>query len=730
VTTGEALNRVLAALQARGYEPKHVGAAWRYRCPAHDGGDRNAYALERPGEVKVGCHSRGCSSDDILTAIGLDWRDRYDNRRDVKYVYPDGRVNVRYWDPVKGKKKFTQRGNTAGSAPYIAGDLTTAVEVWLVEGEGEAGAIHMHTGAVAVSTAEGFNGAKKTDLTVLAGKTVHIFPDNDEGGETWLTSVLEKLADIDCEYVVHRAPDGCKDASDVLAAGLDLDTLEDITDPDLEVTTLDTVTLTRVRYLWDRRIPIGSMTICPGEEGIGKTTVLTKIAADITRGLLPGEHEGTPRDVIVLSLEDGLADVVGPRYKAAGADMSRVHRVRLKQGDLTIPRDLTRVGRVVRSKNAALVVIDSLVTVFPPETKTIAYKDVASILKRVNEWAEREHISVVAPWHLNKGTGGNSANRMMDSRAFSTSVRSKLMIVADPDAPDGERIGIIALDKSNGSRNDICAYRYRIDSYHYTVEEVDPETGLTRTVDADCGTATWIGEVPGGKAAAEDLLERASGGMERGDACGDWLTEYLTAHGATLKEDVIADADAAGYSARQLERAAARVRVRTTTVPVTRPGTTPLRKAQWSIPDARSGSVAVSPPVSPAQLPMARPARPGETVADLQERNQAMPLMISQGDGLAGLAGLAMDGKNVGETASGENASGDPPRFVFTPADIPPGEMTPAMRRLTEPSDPHPARFFRADMPCPACSDLLHPALVREGYTAHPGCRHVEGVAS
>ena len=80
----------------------------------------------------------------------------------------------------------------------------------------------------------------------------------------------------------------------------------------------------RVAYLWDSRIPLGALTLMPGEEGIGKTLVGIRIMAEMTRGKLLGEFYGTPRNAIVMAPEDGIADVFTPQLREAGADLTRI----------------------------------------------------------------------------------------------------------------------------------------------------------------------------------------------------------------------------------------------------------------------------------------------------------------------------------------------------------------------------------------------------------------------
>jgi hypothetical protein len=95
------------------------------------------------------------------------------------------------------------------------------------------------------------------------------------------------------------------------------------------------------------------MTLVPGEEGIGKTTVGIRLMSDLTRGKLAGEYFGTPRDVLVISPEDGIEDVFTPRLREPGADLDRVHFVQARtaldgaDSEVIIPRDLHLIGAAV-----------------------------------------------------------------------------------------------------------------------------------------------------------------------------------------------------------------------------------------------------------------------------------------------------------------------------------------------------------------------------------------------
>ena len=335
--------------------------------------------------------------------------------------------------------------------------------------------------------------------------------------------------------------------------------------PRLKVITASQVQERRVTYVWKDRIPVGSPTLAPGEEGIGKTTLCIRVMADLTRGTLPGEYLGEPRDVVVMAAEDGIEDVVKPRFREAGADLDRVHFVICREeGDdedsVILPRDLKLLGEVVRRFDAVLVYVDSLVTVLPDELKSISYKDVAKAMKEIGTFADAERVAVLAPWHLNKNSGGDTAVRMMDSRAFRTAVRSLLLVVADPDAEEGgPQQGIVALDKANAGTLNVPGLRYRIRSAHYVVTEVDRRTGELVEKSASCGVADWIGEVAGdGRSLARSALVPK---IDKQPSARQWLSQYLGTHGETSRATVIEDGQKAGYGRSAVTDAATKIPV-------------------------------------------------------------------------------------------------------------------------------------------------------------------------
>ena len=83
-----------------------------------------------------------------------------------------------------------------------------------------------------------------------------------------------------------------------------------------------------MRWLWTDRLALGTLALLAGREGLGKSILAYTVAAMITRGMLPGEHIGTPRAVLIAAIEDSWSRTIVPRLIAADADLDLVFQWR------------------------------------------------------------------------------------------------------------------------------------------------------------------------------------------------------------------------------------------------------------------------------------------------------------------------------------------------------------------------------------------------------------------
>jgi hypothetical protein len=323
-------------------------------------------------------------------------------------------------------------------------------------------------------------------------------------------------------------------------------------------------------WLWDGLVPMGALSVFAGREGIGKSTALYWAAAQITRGELPGEHYGAPRDVFVCATEDGWSDTIKPRLMANGADLDRVHSVFTDTGSLTFPADIGILTETLRDHRPAAVIFDPLMSRMSGGIDTHKDADVRSALEPLKAMAEECDVAVIGLMHVNKSTSGDATNRLMGSRAFASVPRSVVMFTKDRNE-DFARMGCT---KANLTATSKGTKRLRITSM-----VVDRVMHAGRMRDVTASKVEWLAD---DAVSIDDAMEAAgetSVARNATDEATDWLHGYLTdKNGEATKEDVLKAARPEGHLIDALNRAKRRLGVVSTNT------RTMPRKALWSLP--------------------------------------------------------------------------------------------------------------------------------------------------
>ncbi len=302
----------------------------------------------------------------------------------------------------------------------------------------------------------------------------------------------------------------------------------------------------RVEWLWPGRLPLGKIAVLDGDPGLGKSTLLSELAARISCGEpLPGDDAAPakPRGVLLFSAEDDLFDTIRPRIDAAGGDPRRIAAfVAVPDGTDTgrpfaLPRDLPILEAIVQRLDAALVVIDPLIAFLRPGTSDQHVRHAMAALKAV---AERTGAAIVVVRHLTKTPGANPLYRGAGSIGIIAAARSGLLLAADPDDPERR---ILALTKGNLARPP-AALAFRLED----------------VLGATVARIAWDGESPW---TATQLLHGppAAEGAETRSVIEEarlWLRETLAA-GPRLAKELRAEASERGigrsalYAARKAE---------------------------------------------------------------------------------------------------------------------------------------------------------------------------------
>ena len=304
-----------------------------------------------------------------------------------------------------------------------------------------------------------------------------------------------------------------------------------------------------VHWLWTDRIALGTLALLGGREGIGKSTVAYQLAADLTRGRLPGIGHGTARSVIVAATEDSWEHTIVPRLMAAAADLAHVYRVDVQtytgfETGLNLPRDLPALEEAVNKVQAAMILLDPLMSRLDAKLDTHKDAEVRQALEPLVAIANRTGAAILGLIHLDKSLSTDPLTMLMGSRAFAAVARAVLFCMVDPD-DEGSRI--LGQPKNNLGRTDLPTLTFRIVSAHVA----DTEEGPVWT-----GRIDWQGNT---SRTLSDVLEAASEGSTVRTAtqeAADWLTDWLTAQGGTDESANIKRAGAAaGHHNEAIRRA-------------------------------------------------------------------------------------------------------------------------------------------------------------------------------
>jgi hypothetical protein len=258
--------------------------------------------------------------------------------------------------------------------------------------------------------------------------------------------------------------------------------------------------------------------------------------------------------VLIWSGEDDPKDTLVPRLRAMGADMMRIYfvgdvRDGVSKRSFDPARDITAlVERAAAIGKVGLLIVDPIVSAVSGDSHKNA--ETRRSLQPLVELALQLDCVVLGISHFTKGTSGREPiERITGSLAFGALARVVLVAAKLPDdRPETGQARILMRAKSNISPDD-GGFGY--DLIH---EELERFPGVTAS------RVQWGAPIDGTArellAEAEDVDEDGSGENAR-----EFL-RYLLCHGPMRAADVFKDAEAHGYSKRQMQRARSSVGAR------------------------------------------------------------------------------------------------------------------------------------------------------------------------
>jgi len=286
-----------------------------------------------------------------------------------------------------------------------------------------------------------------------------------------------------------------------------------------------------VSWGWQDRIQRVALTIFAGRESTGKSSCTMWMTAQLTKGMLPGEFYGSPRNVMVGAIEDSWVHIILPRLIAAGADLSRVYRVEVAEGEsegmtLVLPMDIDRLKDEVLRLDVAALIIDPLMSNIDGSLNTNNSREARKALDPLNMMAEQAKIMAIGVCHFNKSSGTDISSLISGSGAFKDAARSVLGFVHDAE----QNIRVMQQTKNSGGRLDLPSL-----SYVLTPISVPTDLGPSETVRFD-----WTGVSD--RSATQVLRDvRSEADPDRGSdkhsqttRCVEWLSAWINLHGEVV----------------------------------------------------------------------------------------------------------------------------------------------------------------------------------------------------
>lgn len=591
----------LARIHELGGYVRKSGNNWVIQCPHPDHPDLNPSASLTAGDAgQALVHCFACPDsnspkwlDEVSTRLaeGVEFQTAQPRRRTAssgtargervaEYGYIDGNGRRFYktrfvsdsgvksfeWSRDVDGARVTGLGRTdlASLLPFPADHLAEAhSDVLWVEGEKDV-LRALNAGLFAVTSGGGASGPLPVDLSCLRGKRVVIVADNDPAGIKYALRVKAALEGIaeDISVALPGITERGADLSDHLDAGLGIEDLireppealaNEIGDSSVPaarkivLTPASDIAIRPVTWLWKDRLAEGTLALLAGREGQGKSTVAAWLIASVTRGTLPGVHNGSPKSVFISATEDSWESTIVPRLHAANADLTRVFRIEVVSsrgtyGDLSMPADIPMLTELARERDVVLLVLDPMMSRIDSSLDTHRDAEVRLALEPLAGFAHETEVTVMGLAHFNKSTNADPLNAVMASKAFTAVARSVHTVIRDS---DDESCRYFGTAKNNLGRDDLPMLAFSIEGVAIPI--ADQEIWTSKIV--------WGEEV---HESVRDAMARANDPTDRGavQEASDWLEDYLLVEGGKVASaDIKKAGRAAGHSESAVKRA-------------------------------------------------------------------------------------------------------------------------------------------------------------------------------
>lgn len=373
--------------------PQKNGKGFIVQCPTHDDKKNSLSVFETPDRKILFKCQAGCETKTILDAVGLEFRDLSNSNGQpagdtgARYVYTNENSKPLFRVVRTREKGFFQQRFDAGSGKFIAGlngmarvlyrlpDVLKAETVYVAEGEKDADRLSS-LGLTATTNSGGAGKWLESYSPTLTGKTVVIFPDNDEPGANHALQVAKSVkpyaASVKIVSLPNLPPKG--DVSDFLSQRSkdDLLALVESAKPFTGVTDSKgqanlwpefltaeqalEVPKDPARWIVADCLPIGGSSVLVAKPKVGKSTIAADLALCVARGE-PFLGRATQQSPVAYVFLDGPLTDIADTFVKVG--LRKTDPVFIHAG--IAPADtIAWLLATVNSKSVRLIIIDTI----------------------------------------------------------------------------------------------------------------------------------------------------------------------------------------------------------------------------------------------------------------------------------------------------------------------------------------------------------------------------------
>jgi putative DNA primase/helicase len=310
-------------------------------------------------------------------------------------------------------------------------------------------------------------------------------------------------------------------------------------------------------WVWPGHLLRGALELLAGIPGVGKSQVHCHFAACVTttRAWPDGTPSGPPANVIMVTAEDCLDDEVIPRLLAAGADLKRVHFIRLIRMDAKTKRqfllgeDLDVLAKKVEEiGDVALLMIDPITAFMGGKMDSHKATEVRSQLGPLKDFAERTGVAISAITHPAKNASQKARDHFIGSQSFIAAARLGHVCVEETEEEDEGKTGriLFAHAKHNPVKM-MPTLAYRVAGI---IVGQDPETG--EPIEAPYVVWEGVVDITADAAVAKAAGKTKSEAGQKKKAAVQAFLEDMLKDGPVPQSKIAEEADLRGFTEKQI----------------------------------------------------------------------------------------------------------------------------------------------------------------------------------